>query len=234
MRIKAMTEVQTPLFEAEQGHGGAGTPPKNLAKPGQNSGQVDGPVLPAEILELLRQTKTEPELPLSDPDMLDTLAKAAEQTNAKRRARGRPEGSANRRNAEMFDYLEARGFKAPEVRLMEIISADPLELIQALGGQPTYDRAMQVLAMQAKFAAELMPYKFAKRQELKIEKTNKEMHLFVAGRMSAGLPGEVRGLDPTNGANEFNALSVRQTEGQSHETILIENNQIVNTSKAAD
>ena len=156
------------------------------------------------LTALLANSEAEPQLPgLVDApeDDFDVLAKAAETLNAKRRARGRPEGSANKRNAEVFDYLEARGFKAPELRLMEIISADPRELAKALAGphciSPGFEKVMEVLRMQVQAARELMPYKFAKRQELKVEHSHKVAHVMMAGRLT----------DPNQGQREAFSLT---------------------------
>lgn len=143
-------------------------------------------------------------------DALDAVAKAASQINEKRRARGRPEGSANRRNAEMFDYLEARGFKAPEVRLMEIISADTRDLADALGLHDAEYR-LDVLKLQAKCAEALMPYKFAKRQELKIQHDKRELHVFMPAPLTR--PGDVMAgaYDLTGGAEQYQSLA-RETK----------------------
>jgi hypothetical protein len=148
---------------------------------------VLGEVAPAPML---------PGLVDDQPDDLDVLGRVAETLNAKRRARGRPEGSANKRNAEMFDYLEARGFKAPELRMMEIVSADPIELARSIIEATTYgpcyappmQLVMQIIAQQAKTAADLLPYKFAKRQELQVNHSGEVAHVMMAGRLVA--PGE--------------------------------------------
>lgn len=174
----------------------------------------------AQVLAILDGPQ-QPALPLQGPvDDLDAVAKAAETLNAKRRARGRPEGSANRRNAEVFDYLEARGFKAPEVRLMELVSADPLELAKALAGGVTMDFAavLEIVKLQVKAAAELMPYKYAKRHELKVDKVETKRHLFIAGRLTDGVPQQMGGFRLDGGlSNDINEGAVRDKIKVSHE-----------------
>ena len=186
----------------------------------QNSGDggVSGDL--AQILAADAPALPGLDLPLDD---VDVVAKAATLLNEKRRARGRPEGSANRRNAEVFDYLEARGFKAPELRLMEIVSADARELSLALLGTQQPDYVLEIIKLQAKAAAELMPYKFAKRNELKIDSTRQVQHVFLAGSMAQF--GAVQGgYSLTNGAdknlNEINDETVRETTEVSHDTNL--------------
>jgi hypothetical protein len=107
---------------------------------------------------------------------LDFLGGVAELQNARRR--GRPAGAVNRRNDAQFDYYEALGFKAPERFLLELVSADTKDLAKRLGADP-----LKLLAEQRKAAADLLPYKLARKpQEHEIRKA--ELHLFVAGDMS--------------------------------------------------
>lgn len=170
------------------------------------------------VAAVLAQIAPDPVLPgLVDDDAepADMLGRVAEQVNAQRRARGRPEGSANKRNAEIFDYLEARGFKQPERFLAEIVTADPRALAAALSGPNVkpehvpFDKALEVMRLQAKAAADLLPYKLAKRQELKVEHTGKHVHLMVAGRLTAPGQGPATAFSLTcdggENANEINA-----------------------------
>jgi hypothetical protein len=185
----------------------------NSAEKGQFGGHTDAEnSADAAIRSVLGEVQTDPMLPgLVDdvPDDFDVLGKVAETLNAKRRARGRPEGSANRRNAEVFDYLEARGFKAPELRLMEINSADPRQLAAALSGPDvkpenvSFDRVMEVLKLQAKVASDLLPYKFAKRQELQVSHTGEVAHVMMAGRLVAPGEGLVKEWSLTGEATEI-------------------------------
>jgi hypothetical protein len=101
----------------------------------------------------------------------DRLGELAEVSNARRR--GRPAGSANRRNDDVFDYLEARGFKNPILRLMEIVSADWTDI--------------ERMKLQIRAAEALLPYMLAKKpQTLQIDKNT--LHVFMAGPLSQ--PGQ--------------------------------------------
>lgn len=62
----------------------------------------------------------------------DLLAMAAEPTLTQRRARGRPAGALNRKNADMIQYLAALGHRDPWVTLSLIQSADTMKLAEAL------------------------------------------------------------------------------------------------------
>lgn len=147
-----------------------------------------------QLQQLISEMQPEPELPGLAGDAFDVLGRAAEQINSQRRARGRPPGSANRRNDEVFDYLEARGFKAPELRLMEIISADTRELAAALCGPNVkadhipFDNALKVLRLQQAAAKELLPYKFAKKSEHNVQVNGRVAHFFTAGWLLEGQP----------------------------------------------
>lgn len=188
----------TTFDSAEKGQLGGHTEPENSAD--ATIRQVLGEVAPAPLL---------PGLVNDQPDDLDVLGRVAETLNAKRRARGRPEGSANRRNAEMFDYLEARGFKAPELRMMEIISADARELAAALAGPDvkaenvSFDRAFEILKLQAKVAGDLLPFKFAKRQELQVNHGGEVAHVMMAGRLVAPGEGPVKAWSLTGDVDEL-------------------------------
>jgi hypothetical protein len=152
-----------------------------------------------QVAALVAQLQPQASLPgLTDEpaDDLDMLGRVAETVNAKRRARGRPSGSANKRNSEVFDYLEARGFKAPEVRLMEIVTADARDLAAAISGPHAkaeamdFDKVLEVMRLQIKAAETLMPYKYAKRQELKVESNQNHLHVMMAVPLG-GSTGEV-------------------------------------------
>lgn len=62
----------------------------------------------------------------------DLLAMAAEPTLTQRRARGRPAGALNRKNADMIQYLAALGHRDPWVTLSLLQSADTMQLAMAL------------------------------------------------------------------------------------------------------
>jgi hypothetical protein len=171
----------------------------------------------AAVKAMLDQVNVEPQLPgLVDApaDDFDLLGRAAETMNAKRRARGRPEGSANKRNAEVFDYLEARGFKAPELRLMEIISADAQELAAKIG-QPT----LEVLKLQVQAARELMPYKFAKKQELNVNHNGMVAHVMMAGRLSLPGDGVAKEFSLTGETVDYQEVSDTVTKPVGHQSV---------------
>ena len=186
------------MDEAEKGQFGGHTDAENSADAAIR--HVLGEVQPAPML---------PGLVEDVPDDFDVLGKVAETLNAKRRARGRPEGSANKRNAEIFDYLEARGFKAPELRMMEIISADTRQLAAALSGPDvkpdnvSFERVMEVLKLQAKVASDLLPFKIAKRQELQVNHNGAVAHVMMAGRLVAPGEGLVKEWSLTGEATEI-------------------------------
>lgn len=156
----------------------------------------------------------------STPDLfepVDRLEVAAETGNAKRR--GRPLGAGNRRNDQLFDLLEARGFKMPEMRLMEIIAADPADL-------GTMDRK-DALALQIRASEALLPYRLAKKPvSLEVRKT--DLHFFVAGKLSEALAAKAELF------NDFNGDAMREAEKVSHGTDEGEQDQEVKPLKTAD
>lgn len=154
---------------------------------------------------------------------LDLLGTAAETSNAERRARGRPEGAANKRNAETFDYLEALGFKAPERLLMEVVSADVVQLARKLGADP-----VEVLKLQIKAAADLMPYKLA-RKPMAVEVNRKSLHVFMSGTLTDEQKSQIE-------QNQWVTLDdvVRQPDNPSHDEAIVESDQGLDATAAAD
>jgi len=195
----------------------------------------------ADIAALAQQLGGEAEqldLIAGSPDLddLDTLSAAANKIAGARRARGRPAGSQNRRNSAVFDYLDAMGHRHPAVTLSLIQTADTMELARALGtpmkdddGHPYVDGQgrviiqpadpLKVLAIQAKAAADLVPFDMAKKHH--IEKQTKLLHFFMAGTLDAGqAAGEARGFSifgEGEKPNEINGSAVRIGEGDPHE-----------------
>lgn len=175
--MTAATGINNPVLAPDrpiEGQEGARTPqPPGSAAPGDAAaGPID-----VTAIEIARDHRAG--LPRADAEgqQLDLLGGAAERENQRRRA-GRPEGSANRRNAETFDHLEALGFKAPERLLIEVISADTVDLAKRLKAEP-----LEVLKLQVRAASDLMPYKLARKPlEHKIERTDR--HLFLAGQLT--------------------------------------------------
>lgn len=151
-----------------------------------------------------------------DLDATDLLALAAEPVLSRRRARGRPEGAANRKNGDMVKYLAAHGHRDPWVTLSLIQTADTEKLAQTLSM-----KRGEVLGLQLRAADALMPYHHAKKpQQLELPAGDQrplmiigEMNVAIAsvdGFMSAGvMPGEK--------PNEINGEIVRDGEAISHE-----------------
>lgn len=165
------------------------------------------------ILAELEPQAILPGLTEEAPETFDLVAKAAETVNAQRRGPGRPKGSANMRNAEMFDYLEAMGFKQPERRLMEIISADPAQLAAAMSGPSAkpenmaFDKVLEIMRLQLRAAEVMLPYKFAKRQELNVKSTAQHLHVMVAGRLTSPNEGPAKAFSLTGETLDFQQVS---------------------------
>jgi len=99
-----------------------------------------------------------------DLDAGDVLAVAAELSSRERRARGRPAGSGNRKNADHIAYLAALGHRDPWTTLSLIQTADHGALCKALKAD-TPKLRVQVLNIQKAAAADLMPYHHSKRPQ---------------------------------------------------------------------
>jgi hypothetical protein len=154
-------------------------------------------------------------------DAADGLAQKAERGNSARRARGRPPGAANLRNERLFDYLEARGFKNPVVRLMEIISADPFDLCAD---------AIEALKLQIRASEALLPYMLARKaQALTVHKEVR--HVMLAGDLR-------QGMEQVGDAQSFQwlgeAMEMRDGDHVSHGPENQFENQVVDTTKPAD
>ncbi len=142
-----------------------------------------------------------------DLDASDLLALAAEPALSQRRARGRPAGALNRKNADMIAYLKALGHRDPWVTLSLIQSADTMKLAQALrspamkngkqlvskAGTPLFNTPspMDVLAMQMRAADTLMNYHHAKKpQQLDLPVGDKRP-LMVIGEMNVAIGNDL-------------------------------------------
>lgn len=90
----------------------------------------------------------------------DTLTVMARSVTEARRGRGRPIGAKNLRNTQVFDLLEAQGHRAPEHVLSLIASIDPLVMAEVMAKNTHFAAALDKII---KAAAELLPYKLAKR-----------------------------------------------------------------------
>lgn len=87
----------------------------------------------------------------------------------------------------MFEYLEALGHRDPAVTLSMIQTASTTALAHLLGCEP-----IDVLKVQAKAAADLMPFKYAKKP-LAVDVTERNLHIFMAGNLGAVAPSSETG-----------------------------------------
>lgn len=161
----------------EKGHPGAHTrgDPAAIDAPGGVARPAEA--LPgADPLDLLAGSP--------DLDPVDLFAMAAEPALHQRRARGRPEGSLNRKNNDMIRYLAAKGHRDPWETLSLIQSADTARLAAFLGspvkvdGQPLVvdgkvvmcpADGLAVASLQERAATTLMKYHHsAKPQQLEL------------------------------------------------------------------
>lgn len=166
------------------------------------------------------------------PDLDDEstgLARIANKAASGRRGRGRPQGSSNKRNTAVFDYLEQLGHRDPAVTLSMLQSADTVELAQALGLDSPKGR-QAVLAIQRQAAADLMPYKYAKRPTVvELPGGGRVQPVMVIGEfnVSTGSGDVVMSVD--GGAkkpNENKGRSVRHDGTKSHD---VEDSNDINT-----
>lgn len=157
-----------------------------------------------------------------DLDGRDGLAKAANSIAAERRGRGRPPGSANKRNAAVFDYLEALGHRDPAVTLSMIQTADTKELARALGLDSAKGRAA-VFATQVRAAEALMPFKYARKpQQLELPPGAGLRSIMVIGEVNGTIVQGGDGFMSAGGGepkkpNEINGHAVRDSEPVSHD-----------------
>lgn len=165
-------------------------------------------------------------------DAGDSLAQKAEKSNAMRRGAGRPEGSSNRRNTDLFNLALAQGFKHPFIRLMEIVSADPNTL---LGSTPK--QKATALTLQIRAAEALLPYDMAKKPQ-SIEVKGKSLHVFMAGKLSDMKAGGVAGFSLTGEVEQDQGFSMVEVEPVVREPVVRNDNsqqdQKVNNAKPAD
>lgn len=138
----------------------------------------------AALGEQIEQTDAENQLDLlsgsPEEGASDLLTRAANTVTEGRKGAGRPAGAKNKRNTQVFDYLEALGHRDPIVTLslLQTASTDMLAVFLDC------DR-LEAAKLQLAAAKELMPYKYAKRPtEVKVE--SKALHLFLTGDMNAG------------------------------------------------
>lgn len=170
------------------GDGRAGSPKKGLEvahTPGNSEpepAETGRDALDKDVLAIAQALRQQPEadqLDLLDgsPDLEDggLLAKSAETSLRERRGRGRPKGSPNKRNADVFEYLEALGHRNPAVTLSLIQSMEPDDLARAL----VCDR-LEAARLIVQAANSLMPYGFAKKPTA-VEVKSQHLHVFMSG-----------------------------------------------------
>lgn len=118
-----------------------------------------------------------------DLDASDVLAVAAELGSRERRARGRPAGSGNRKNADHIAYLQALGHRDPWTTLSLIQTADHGALCEALKAD-TAKLRVQVFSIQKAAAEAIMPYHHSKRPQ-PVEQADAPMRpVLVIGEMN--------------------------------------------------
>ena len=148
-----------------------------------------------------------------DIDADDVLALTAEPTLAKRRARGRPEGAANRKNEDFIRYLAAMGHRDPRVTLSLIQSADLTSLCALLGADSTKSR-IAVLKLQIDAADRLMPYHHAKKPlELEV-KTPAQRPVMIMGDMNVALVAAEGGFMSAGDAPEIIQQNQRMIDAE--------------------
>lgn len=186
------------MADADQGHSGALTPPG--AEPGDDDEAAD-------LLDVA-----------GSPDVLslDVLGVAAELVASERRARGRPKGSANKRNGDMLRYLQSLGHRDPLVTLSMIQTADTKKLARVLTADP-----VDVLRVQAAAARDMLPYLYAKKpQQLELPPGDARP-VMVIGEMNVQQVTNVAMMSAGEAPEQFQALSgveaVRDRKSSSHD-----------------
>lgn len=116
----------------------------------------------AELQEAMTPDLEQFELLDEDLNPVGDLEKIANITAVERRGPGRPKGASNRRNAEVFDYLEALGYRCPAQMLMAVQSSDTLALCEALGISGAKN-VLGTLKLQVAAASKLIEFKYARK-----------------------------------------------------------------------
>ena len=152
------------MADGEDGKQGLGEAHTQGGKPVTGSSaadQVSRADLGAAVQQIAAELADAPEqfdLLAQDTEPVSTLGLAGEIVARRNRGRGRPPGAANLRNDKVFDYLQALGHQDPATTLSLLQTADTEELARMLGCEP-----IEVLREQAKAAAKLMEFKYAKK-----------------------------------------------------------------------
>ncbi len=159
-----------------------------------------------------------------DSGATDLLTLAAETVAGPRRARGRPKGSANRRNMDMVAYLAALGHRDPMVTLSMIQTADTKALAKAIGCDTPKGR-LAVAQMQRQAASDMLPYFYAKKpQQLELPEGDARP-VMVVGELTVNqrIEGSIIGLGNLPAVhvekpNEINGEIVRESIAADAET----------------
>lgn len=157
----------------------------------------------------------------ADQEPVGALEEIAKKGHDQRRGRGKPKGSTNKRNTQVFDYLDTMGHRDPATTLSFIQSVDTRDLATYLGCKPK-----EALAIQRQAAADLMPYKYAKKPvELNVGEGVKGLPVIAIGELNMQVNtvadgpqalGEPIGQTIEN-VDETEPASVRQEGDQSHD-----------------
>ncbi|MGL4490527.1 MAG: hypothetical protein ACRCU5_13905 [Rhizobiaceae bacterium] len=149
--------------DLNEGHSEAhtrGNPAENAAK-----SMVSGDL--AEKLQAFDAVATADDLDLfslleesREAGQTDTLTMMAKSVTEPRKGAGRPLGSKNLKNSQIFDLLEAQGHRRPVHVLSLIASIDPRQLAVMMRRHKHFGAALDKII---KAASELMPYDLAKR-----------------------------------------------------------------------
>lgn len=183
------------MAEAENGHPGAHTPAPAELDDDADALDLDG-----------------------SPDLLtdDVLGAATELVASQRRARGRPKGSANKRNGDMLRYLQSLGHRDPMVTMSMIQTADTKTLARVLTADP-----IDVLRVQAACARDMLPYLYAKKpQQLELPPGDARP-VMVIGEMNVQQVTNVAMMSAGEAPEQYQALSealpVRDRKPSSHD-----------------
>lgn len=161
---KGMSEAHTPRDPGGESAGDGVDPAADRADRDQVTGEDLGKADPlarsvAAIAAELDQARGDQlDLLPADLDPVGDMEKIAEIGHAKRRGRGRPKGSPNARNGQVFDYLEALGHRDPATTLSFYQSMDVGDLARYLRCDRDKAASIQVSA-----ASKLMDFKYAKK-----------------------------------------------------------------------
>ena len=115
-------------------------------------------------------------------DAQDSLSLAAVSVTGGRKGAGRPKGSPNRRNVDVFRlYQEGHGHRSPSYVLSLIGSIDPVELAKLIGKHPNFLAALDKITSAA---TALLPYELAKRTPDVVQLPESVRPVMVIGQLN--------------------------------------------------